>query len=225
MRYDGLKSFFTWLVDEGEMPEPSPMAKVRRPRAPEPVTEVLDIDELRRLLATCDKTTFTGSRDRAIIRIFVDTGVRVGGLVSSTVDEDVDLDAQLLWVRLKGGRRKRLPLGARATQDLERYLRRRRTHRFAEGPQLWLGQHGPLTDSGVRQMIADRGRLAGLRYMSTPTCSATWVHSWHEAGGQDDDLIELTGWTSGKQLARYGRIRREERAQAAHRRLSPRDRV
>ena len=89
-RYNGLKAFFAWLVQEGEL-EHSPMEGTTRPRGKIPEPEPLSPEDARRLLATCDRRTFVGRRDAAIIRFLWDTGVRVGGLVSMTV-EATDLD-------------------------------------------------------------------------------------------------------------------------------------
>ena len=53
-RYRGLQRFFKWLIKEGEIKE-SPMARMKPPRVPEDPTPVLPEDDLRRLLATCEK--------------------------------------------------------------------------------------------------------------------------------------------------------------------------
>lgn len=49
-RYSGIRPFFTWLVDEGEVRE-SPMARMRKSKLPEFAPPILADDELRRILA------------------------------------------------------------------------------------------------------------------------------------------------------------------------------
>lgn len=50
-RYRGLKAFFKWAVEEGEIKD-SPLARVRRPSIPESPPEMLSDDQLKRLLET-----------------------------------------------------------------------------------------------------------------------------------------------------------------------------
>ena len=46
-----------------------------------------------------------------------------------------------------------------------------------------------------------------------------------EAGGYPDDLQTLMGWSSSQMLRHYTKARATERAVAAHKRLSPSDRL
>jgi integrase len=86
----------------------------------------------------------------------VDTGARLEGIVNLTVD-DIDLDACLADIVLKGRREHEAPFGAKTAQALDRYLRARRRHpRAKELPHLWLGPQGRHTKSGVAQMLKRR---------------------------------------------------------------------
>jgi site-specific recombinase XerD len=75
-RYRGLQAFFKWAVAEGELGV-SPMAGMNPPQIPDEPPAVLTDDELRRLLKACEGRDFTDRRDAAILRLFLDTGVRV----------------------------------------------------------------------------------------------------------------------------------------------------
>jgi site-specific recombinase XerD len=77
-RYRGLQSFFKWLDEEGELPKGNPMAKMKPPRVPEQAPDVLREPELKKLLEACPGQTFDARRDTAIIRVFIDTGARLG---------------------------------------------------------------------------------------------------------------------------------------------------
>jgi site-specific recombinase XerD len=73
-------------------------------------------------------------RDHAILRILIDTGVRVGGLANLRFDADSDelsdvfLHHKRLRVVLKGGSEHWVPLGRKATASIDRYLRSRARH-------------------------------------------------------------------------------------------------
>ena len=160
VRYRALQQFFKWCVEEDEM-KSSLMAGMKPPLVPETPPPVISDDELRRLLRTCEGKDFSHRRDMAIVRLFIDTGMRrseLGGLRIS----DVDLDENMVVVLGEGRRPRACEIGHKAAQALDRYLRVRSTHREAQREELWLGRGGPMTPTGVYQVIRDRGREAGL---------------------------------------------------------------
>src|SRR4051794_14858047 len=92
--YRSLQQLFRWLVDDGEIPR-SPMERMTAPTVPEQPVPVLTDDELAKLLAACKGTDFENRRDEAIIRLFVDTGMRAGEMAGLQLD-DVDRDQQIV---------------------------------------------------------------------------------------------------------------------------------
>lgn len=223
-RYHALARLFSWLISEGEI-DRSPMQGMQGPKVPENPPTVLSIDEMRRILAVCKGTTFDERRDAAILRTLVDTGVRLAELTGLALD-DVDLDEGLAVVTGKGKRRRAMPLGAKSTAALDRYLRVRAGHPHHRTPALWLGQKGPMTATGLRQAIQRRARQAGLDQRVFPHLFRhTGAHQWLAAGGSEGDLMSLYGWRSSAMLRRYGSSAAAERARKAHADLSLGDRV
>jgi site-specific recombinase XerD len=102
-RYRGLQAFFKWAVAEGELAA-SPMAGMNPPQIPDEPPSVLGDDELRRLLKACEGRDFTDRRDAAILRLFLDTGVRVSEAAGIMLLGDLDLDDQVVIVLGKGHR-------------------------------------------------------------------------------------------------------------------------
>ena len=87
-----------------------------------------------------------------IIRLFLDTGMRLAEMTGLTV-ADLDMDYEVAVVMGKGRRPRSCPFGAKTGQALDRYLRVRSRHKHGKMSELWLGDRGPLSTSGIRQML------------------------------------------------------------------------
>ncbi len=135
-RFKGMQRFCGWLVDEDELSE-HPMARLRPPAVPETPVPVLSEDEVARLFKVCDGRDFRDRRDLAILRLLWDTGMRIGELTGLDLDH-LDLDQEVAVVMGKGSRPRACPFGPKTARALDRYLRIRQAHRYADTPGLFL---------------------------------------------------------------------------------------
>jgi site-specific recombinase XerC len=100
------------------------MARVEKPAVPEVVKPFFTDDEITALLKACSGQDFEARRDEAIIRVLVDTGVRVSGLADLRFNADdqdrtdVFLKEKWLRVRLRGGDQWRVPIGRKTATEL-----------------------------------------------------------------------------------------------------------
>lgn len=234
-RHASLSAFWSYLLREAEhLPSGDPdkvtdnvVKRVSRPAAKIPVTPIVDADGMRKLLALEGRTPFLTVRNRAILMVLWDCGVRVGELCNLR-EEDVDFDRMMLSVDGKTGPRD-VPFGKATKVELKRYLKARRYHPKAKTAgygSLFIGARGDLSEGMVTRVVKDYGKRAGLGNLFAHMFRHSWVHALLEAGATILDVTDLGGWSSPEQvLKRYGIVGRHSRAVTAHRRLSPGDRL
>ena len=229
-RWRGLQRFFGWYgeVDEDFV---SPMRKLKPPRLPKLQPRVLEMDELRAILGTCQGSSFEDRRDNALIRVLFDTGARrheIAALRYSPTDpddRDLDLRRGLVHVHGKGDKDWYIGLGNKTLVAVEDCLRARKKQTHADEPWLWIGRRGRLTDSGISQLLRDRGKRVGISDLHAHDFRHAATH--HElAGGMNEaDVMSKRGWDSPAMLRRYASTTANQRSIEASRRLGLGDKL
>ena len=224
IQFRALRQFFKWRADEEESPDP--MARLRAPKVTVTAVPVFTSVELSELNKACQGRSFAARRDAAIIAVFTATGIRLSELAGiryhpgNPARSDLDLQRREIRIRGKGGTARTVKIGHQAARSLDRYLRARARHAQAHRPQLWLGvnNRGPLTATGIYQIVARRGRQCGVN-VYPHRFRHHFSHTWLDRGGAERDLMELNGWTSPQMLTRYGASARSARARRSYDRI------
>jgi len=219
-QFRALQQFCKWHAaeDPGD-PRPNPMAGLKPPKVDETEVPVFTAAELAALLATCKGGGFDNRRDHAILAMFGDTGMRLSELAGLELP-DVNMRDREALVTGKGSKQRRVRFGYDTARDLDRYQRDRARHKLARMPQIWLGtsNRGPMTPSGIYQMVCRRGAQAGVE-VHPHKFRHNFSHTWLDKGGAEGDLMELNGWSSPQMLRRYGRSAASARARRSYDRI------
>jgi len=219
-RYRSVSRFFQWLVNEDEIHE-SPMLRMSPPKVPEKLVPVVDDDSLRRLFKAVDGKEFEDRRDKAILALFIDVGLRIAEMAGLRV-QDIDLEARFVSVMGKGRRPREVRFTTTTRADINRYLRKRAGHPAADSPKLWIGRAGDMTGSGIYRMIQRRSEQAGIEPIHPHQLRHTFAHLYLRNGGNEGNLMQVTGWKSRSMVDRYGASVAASRAADAHDEFSPR---
>lgn len=153
--------WLNWLTAEGELKTP---AKASVPKRPERVLDVLSREEVQAL-----EDTAKNERDKLIVRLLADTGIRVGELVGLRTSDLVERDRNhYIKVRGKGDKERLVPV-PRAWRRLQRYVEKSRP-KDTVSDRIFLsqrrgrrtGDYEPLTNSGVEQLVRSLAESSGI---------------------------------------------------------------
>jgi integrase/recombinase XerC len=125
-RISALRSFYKYLRREGLVSK-NPAAVLVLPKASKPLPKFFREEEMERLLddvMTGDE--FQDRRDKLIIDLFYQTGVRVSELVEIK-DSDIDMGRGMLRVFGKRRKERLIPIGGKLLKEIEAYKAKRNT--------------------------------------------------------------------------------------------------
>ncbi|MER7130104.1 tyrosine-type recombinase/integrase [Streptosporangium saharense] len=186
-------------------------ARLPKPGEPDALTRT----EQGRLERAAARRT---ARDRAIIAVLLYGGARVEECARlETVD--VTLTARTGHARLhgKGDEVRTVPLPSMAREHLAAWLDER-------GPQagpLWPGQRGPLSVSGITQVVLAVGDDAGLPGLRPHRLRHTYATRLREGGADPAQIQALLGHSSVETSARYFRAGAAEQAAVVNQIFEP----
>jgi len=167
-----VRILLTWAAKEGEEVK----AKPQLPRRPQIVRDVLTRDEIDLL-----ERSVLSERDKVVIRIFGDCGLRLHELVGLKASDVIRSGRQApLRVHGKGDRMRDVPIAPQLLRRLERLIDGRLEERSSEAIFLSArrrpsGDYEPLTDGGVYQIVKDAVARAGIQKRVYPHLLR---HSW-----------------------------------------------
>lgn len=209
-----LKVFGNWLAAE-ELAQAPGLRALRKPRVPVKLVEPVGDDALRRLLAVASV------RDRAILLLLLDTGLRVSEAAGVRLG-DLRADGTLK-VRGKGAKERIVPVGGTARGAIVRYLAQR--GEGAADEPLFLGRRGGLDARGIQQVLRRlKTRIGVTGRLSPHSLRHTFARSYLVNGGDVFSLQRILGHTTLDMVKRYVALADVDLV-ARHATASPADRL
>lgn len=199
--------FCGWLVDE-QILDANPAYKLG-PKTPKRRPPHYTEYHIRQLLAVCD------ARDRAIVIVLLDTGLRASELTSLNRTA-IDWDTGAFTVIGKGNKERAGWLSPYAQNVLVEYLDRRHDR----NPAVFVGTKGRLTPIGVHKMLHRRAEQVGIRddvRRLIHSFRVTFAKSFIQEGGDLESLRELLGHADISMSAYYAQLADSELAEVKHR--------
>ena len=186
-----IKTFFKFLVQYDYLSDTeNPAEGFVPPKVPKQERRFLQESEYQALLAQV-----RGPRDRAIIEVLLQTGLRLSELAALTLS-DVQLPKRvtkdpenvgMVTVKRKGSKISKIPLNWKACEALNAWLKVRKaqiTEKNLTTDGLWLSRLGkPLKVRAIRKLVKKHMTQAGIEDASVHTLRHTMATHYLAKGG------------------------------------------
>jgi site-specific recombinase XerD len=230
-----LRAFLHWLYSEGYTPANLAMS-IKAPRRVNRVESPLTIAEISALLEACEYCSKSGiapkfaklccARDRAIILLLLDSGIRAGELLSLRVSswQQHHGHSTLSVYSTKTDRPRIAIIGRLTTEAVARYVKALGDTLGSD--QLFIGRAGTLGYNGLLKLLRRRAAIAGIDQcrVHPHIFRKTFTTAFLDNGGDPERLRILAGWADYSMLAVYTESS-TARLVEAHRRAGPVDHI
>lgn len=155
-----IKVFFNFLHTEREI-KVNPAETVKNIKPQRKQKALLSEDDLKRVLASLDTTTFYGFRSWMMIRLILDTGIRSGECVALLPD-NVDFKTRAILIENpKNHRQRYVYFSLKLSHELKRWFTYR--DRFSDSVYLFPTIRGTMLDvSNFERMLKKIGKSVGV---------------------------------------------------------------
>ena len=163
-----LRTFYKYLRRMGWV-DANPMEKVVAPKMPKKLPSFVREADMDHLLDEMkEDTSFEGIRDRLIVMMFYETGIRRAELLSLK-DADVDLRAMQLKVTGKRNKQRIVPFGEELKGEVEQYLSARHELLETIPERLFVKKDGkPVSYAKVGEIVKKNLSLVTTQKKRTP---------------------------------------------------------
>lgn len=182
-----VRAFANFCTQEGFVDE-SQVSRIKMPKRDERIIRPFNRPEMDSLLRACrdPKNPILASRDRAVITMLLDTGVRANELCTLTLDRTVFTasDAHII-VNGKGRKQRQVWLGKDSRLALHRYIHEHRPDTTFQ--EVFLTRHArPLHIEGLQSLLDKLRDRTGKQFHVNPHKFRHTFAYWYMATRQGD---------------------------------------
>jgi integrase/recombinase XerD len=216
-----LRAFFGFLAREGFLTD-NPMIGVEKVRQKRALISTFATEQIEAMLASCGKD-FLGVRDKALILMLFDMGLRVSELCGLKL-ADVSWSDQQVLVLGKGNRERTVGFGQASRQALAQYVARRGELKTDAAFVTCFGD--PLNRHRAAEIVRKRCKMAGVTGLrcSPHTIRHTFAVSYLRGGGDLFSLQKILGHSDLTMTRRYCELSQTDVIER-HRLHSPGDKL
>jgi len=194
--YRAIRAFCNWLYRQGYIEE-NPIFRVDPPKMTKILLPSLTHQQVEYLI----EQTVT-IRDKAIISLFADSGIRLNELVNIKASH-IDWESQTIIIWGKGGKQRKAPFTRRTADLLKQMFRVNKVN--AVSKNIW-----GLERRGIQIMLYRLQEKTELP-CNPHTFRRTFASNLHRRGLDIEHIMRLGGWESLDMVLRYTRsVRFEE---------------
>lgn len=187
-----LRGFYGYLTQKGVL-SINPAKIVELPKSGLKLPDVLNIEQVDRLLAAPDRETPRGIRDAAMLEMIYAAGLRVSELIQLHVTA-VHLEAGFLRVLGKGNKERIVPIGRKALTAVQDYLTDARPRLIKKNlsKYLFVARAGnPMTRQGFWKLLRKYATQAGIKQKISPHSLRHSFASHLLEGGADLRAVQV----------------------------------
>ena len=198
-----IKVFWGWLLKEGLINE-NPLVKFPLPKVPQNIIKTLTAEDMKKLLNAVDRSTPVGNRLYCVLLVLIDTGVRIGELVSITMP-DINLPLGTIKVTGKGMKERIVPFGSITRKALINYIANSRLYiSKIESDYLFPTKYGDhISVNSIQQALRRLAKKVGLPGCHPHLFRHTFATMFIASDGSPPILKEIMGHRSFQTTEKY----------------------
>ncbi|MDR0795884.1 MAG: tyrosine-type recombinase/integrase [Tannerella sp.] len=216
-KLSSLKSYFKYLIKQGEMVN-NPMRLVTGPKTSRVLPYFVKAKEMGRLLdSDAFGDDFEGVRDRLILEMLYETGIRRSELLHIKL-ADVDFELQLIKVTGKRNKQRMIPYAGRLKEMMMEYLTLRKEIAGAENNWFFVRKNEkPVSAAIIYNIVrASLSRIPMLAKCSPHVLRHSFATGMLNNGAELNAVKELLGHSSLASTSVYTHITFEELKKMYH---------
>ena len=201
----GLRTFLKWLYDEKLIDE-NICQKFKLPKATRKVIDVLSDEEISRLMSTLSTSDWLTVRNRLIVALMLDSGLRLNEVVTLQASS-LHIKDRYLIVTGKGDKQRTVPFGEYTAKTLDEYLNLTinagiKTNLIIKVSETQCGFE-PVTESTIKNMVRKLKVRANIPRLYPHLLRHTFATRYLENGGNIYTLQAILGHSSLDMVKKY----------------------